>query len=160
MTNKRIETKVPYSAAQMFDLVADVDQYPDFLPWCAALRVVEREAGEDGRGTVVADMVVAYRMFRERFRSRVALDRPARAIDVAYVSGPFRELGNRWRFRDLPEGGSVVDFEIDFELKNFFLQATAQAVFDAVFSRMSGAFIERAHVVYGGDAGAGRDPSA
>ena len=156
MTKKRIETRVPYSAGQMFDLVADIDQYPDFLPWCAALRVAEREIDAHGRGTVVADMVVAYRMFRERFRSRVALDRPTGAIDVAYVSGPFRELGNHWRFRDLPEGGSVVDFEIDFELKNFLLQATAQAVFDAVFSRMSGAFIARAHAVYG----AGPDRSA
>lgn len=149
VTKKRIETKVPYSAAQMFDLVADVDRYPEFLPWCAALRVAERNVDEDGRGVVLADMVVAYKMFRERFRSRVALDRPAGTIDVEYVSGPFRSLHNRWRFIDAPEGGSMIDFEIDFEFRNFLLQATAQAVFDKAFSRMSSAFVARADDIYG-----------
>jgi len=152
VTKKRIETNVPYSAAQMFDLVGDVDRYPEFLPWCAALRVAERDIDADGRGMILADMVVAYRMFRERFRSRVALDRPARTIDVEYVSGPFRSLQNRWRFEDLPGGGSVIDFEIDFEFKNFFLQATAQAVFVKVFSRISSAFVARADAVYGAGA--------
>ena len=150
MTKKRIETEVPYSAAQMFDLVADVDRYPEFLPWCVALRVVERRVNEDGRGTILADMVAAYKMFRERFRSRVALDRAAGTIDVEYISGPFRSLHNRWRFIDRPGGGSVIDFEIDFEFRNFLLQATAQAVFDKVFGRMSGAFVARADDVYGG----------
>lgn len=134
----------------MFDLVADVDRYPEFLPWCVALRVIERDADEGGRGAVLADMVVAYKMFRERFRSRVALDRPAGKIDVEYVSGPFRSLRNCWRFIDKPGGGSVIEFEIDFEFRNFLLQATAQAVFDKAFSRMSGAFVARADDVYGG----------
>ena len=150
MTKKRIETEGPYSAAQMFDLVADVDRYPEFLPWCVALRVVERRVNEDGRGTILADMVAAYKMFRERFRSRVALDRAAGTIDVEYISGPFRSLHNRWRFIDRPGGGSVIDFEIDFEFRNFLLQATAQAVFDKVFGRMSSAFVARADDVYGG----------
>lgn len=150
MTRKRIKTETPHSAAQMFDLVADVDRYPEFLPWCVALRVVDRNVDDSGCGNITADMVVAYKMFRERFRSRVLLDRPAGQIEVEYISGPFRSLQNIWRFVDLPGGGSVIDFEIAFEFRNFLLQATAQAVFDKVFSRMSGAFVERADKVYGG----------
>lgn len=155
VTKKRIKTETPYSAAQMFDLVADVDRYPEFLPWCVALRVVERSVDDNGCGTITADMVVAYKMFRERFRSKVLLDQPAGQIDVEYISGPFRSLQNIWRFVDLPDSspaaGSVIDFEIAFEFRNFLLQATAQAVFDKVFSRMSGAFVERANDVYSGD---------
>lgn len=135
----------------MFNLVADVGRYPEFLPWCAALRVVGREVDETGVGTVTADTVVAYKMFRERFRTRVLLDKPQRKIDVEYVSGPFRTLHNLWRFVDLPEGGSVIDFEIDFEFRNFLLQATVQAVFDKAFTRMSDAFVARADDVYGGE---------
>lgn len=132
----------------MFDLVADVERYPEFLPWCAALRVLERGAA-DRKETLTADMIVAYKVFRERFRSRVAFDRAAGTIDVEYIDGPFRSLQNHWRFSDLPEGGSVVDFQIVFEFRNFLLQATAQGVFEKVFSRMSAAFIARADDVYG-----------
>ncbi len=144
MTARHTKTEVPYTADQMFQLVADVEKYPEFLPWCAALRVIER-----GETTLTADMVVAYSVFRERFRTRVVLDRVQKRIDVAYVNGPFRNLENRWRFTDKPESGSVIDFEIDFEFKNFLLQATAQAVFDKAFARMSEAFVKRAEDVYG-----------
>ncbi|MEZ5893624.1 MAG: type II toxin-antitoxin system RatA family toxin [Parvularculaceae bacterium] len=144
MTSRRTTTDVPYSAAQMFALVADVEKYPQFLPWCVGLRVIER-----GEGTLTADMIVAYKVFRERFRSRVKLDAEGKRIDVTYVDGPFRNLENRWRFIDRPEGGSTIDFEIEFEFKNFLLQATAQAVFDRAFSRMSEAFVKRADEIYG-----------
>ncbi len=145
MTVRRTQTHVPYTADQMFALVADVEKYPEFLPWCTALRIVEKDhAG----GTLTADMVVAYKVFRERFRSRVHLDRDERRIEAAYIDGPFRNLENRWRFTDKPDGGSVIDFEIAFEFKNILLQATAQAVFDKVFSRMSEAFVKRAEEVY------------
>ena len=146
MTARKTTTEVPYTAAQMYDLVADVERYPEFLPWCAALRVVERD---EAQGTLVADMVVAYHVFRERFRSKVRLDRANNRIDAAYVNGPFRNLENRWRFIARPEGGSVIEFEIAFEFKNFLLQATAQAVFDRAFARMSDAFVKRAEDVYG-----------
>lgn len=148
MTIKKTQTEVPYSARQMFDLVADVERYPEFLPWCSALRIVQNDVRE-GEGTMTADMVVAYKVFRERFRSRVTLDRPAGRIEATYVDGPFRNLENRWRFIDKPEGGSIIDFEIAFEFKNFLLQATAQAVFDKAFARMSEAFVKRAEAVYG-----------
>lgn len=128
----------------MFALVADVERYPEFIPWCVALRVVER-----AEGTLLADMVVAYKVFRERFRSRVTLDHDAGRITAEYVDGPFRTLRNEWSFRDRPEGGSTIDFLIDFEFRNFILQATAQTVFDKAFAKMADAFIARATVVYG-----------
>lgn len=148
MTARKTTTEVPYSATQMFDLVADVEKYPAFLPWCTALRIVERDVS-DGQGTLSADMIVAYRVFRERFRSKVVLDRANGRIEAGYMDGPFRNLQNRWRFTDKPEGGSIIDFEIDFEFKSFLMQAAAQTVFDKAFSRMSEAFVVRADEIYG-----------
>ena len=144
MTARHTQTEVPYTARQMYDLVADVERYPEFLPWCAALRVIERK-----ENALTADMVVAYSVFRERFRSKVRLDPGAMRIEAHYGDGPFRNLETRWRFTDQPGGGSVIDFEIAFEFRNFLLQATAQAVFDKAFARMSDAFVKRAHAVYG-----------
>ena len=146
MTARKTQTHVPHTADQMFALVADVERYPEFLPWCVGLRIIEQDRRA---GTLTADMIVAYRVFREQFRSRVKLDVQGKRIEAAYVDGPFRNLENRWRFIDDPEGGSVIDFEIAFEFKNFLLQATAQAVFDKAFSRMSEAFVKRADEVYG-----------
>ena len=128
----------------MFALVADVERYPDFIPWCVALRVVERS-----EGGLLADMVVAYRVFRERFRSRVTLDRAAGRICATYVDGPFRTLRNEWTFVDRAEGGSTINFLIDFEFRSLLLQATAQTVFDKAFAKMADAFVARATSVYG-----------
>jgi len=150
MTTRRTRTEVPYTAGQMFDLVADIERYPEFLPWCPALRIVGNNT-DDGSGELLADMVVAYGAFREKFRSRVALDRQAKSIDVGYISGPFRSLTNFWSFEDNPAGGSIVHFEIDFELRSVLLQTVAHSFFEKVFSRMSEAFIRRAHEVYGPD---------
>jgi len=148
MTTRRTRTEVPYTTDQMFDLVADIERYPEFLPWCPALRIVGNNM-QDGSGELLADMVVAYGAFREKFRSRVALDRQAKSIDVGYVSGPFRSLTNFWSFEEILAGGSVVNFEIEFELRNMLLQTLAHSFFEKVFSRMSEAFIRRAHEIYG-----------
>ena len=148
MTERKTTTNVPYSAGQMFNLVADIERYPEFLPWCVALRITEPGANPD-KNVLTADMVVAYKVFRERFRSRVLLNRDDGRIDVDYLDGPFRSLHNRWQFTDLPEGGSQIDFEIAFEFSNFILQATARNVFDKAFARMSEAFVKRADEVYG-----------
>lgn len=148
MTTKKTKTEVAYTAAQMFDLVADVEKYPEFLPWCRALRVV-RDDVEDGHGTLLADMVVAYQVFRERFRSRVEVNKVAGTVDATYVNGPFRNLENHWRFTDLPGGGSQIDFEITFEFRSVVLQTTAVMVFERAFARMSEAFVARADEVYG-----------
>ena len=149
MTQKRTQTTVPYSAEQMFNLVADIERYPEFLPWCIALRITKRE-GDADKGKMTADMVVAYKVFRERFSSRVTYDREAREITAEYLDGPFKSLNNQWRFSDLPDGGSLIDFGIAFEFNNFILQATARNVFDKAFSRMSEAFVKRAGELYGG----------
>lgn len=133
----------------MFDLVADVEKYPEFLPWCVALRVLKRHQEEDG-GTLLAEMVVAYKVFRERFRTEVLLDKVGKRIDVYYIDGPFERLHNSWRFEDRPEGGSIIHFYIAFQFRNLFLKAAAHAVFDKAFARMSEAFISRADEIYGG----------
>ncbi len=148
VTSRRTRTEVPFSAAQMFALVADIERYPDFLPWCAALRITgKRMEGE--REIILADMIVAYRVFRERFTSRVNLDPAKNAIEAEYVDGPFRTLTTNWRFADLDHGGSLIDFFIEFEFRSILLQATAGAVFEKAFSKMSEAFVERAKAVYG-----------
>lgn len=148
MTARRTLAEVPYTAEQMYALVADIERYPEFLPWCVALRVTGRRAAEEIE-LVSSDMIVSYRVFREQFRSLVKLNRISRRIEVEYVDGPFKSLTNSWAFIDGPDGGSTVDFSIAFEFRSFVLQATAQAVFEKAFLRMSDAFIERAQAVYG-----------
>jgi len=132
----------------MYDLVADVKRYPEFLPWCIALRVISTDKANSLQW-VIADMVVSYKVFREKFRSKVTLDPDSNVIDVEYIDGPFKNLKNKWRFNDLPDGGSQVFFEIDFEFRNLLLQKTAQTVFEKAFTRMSEAFVERAQRLYG-----------
>ncbi len=150
MTSRRTRTEVPYSASQMYDLVADVERYPEFLPWCAGLRVVKKDI-TNGHGALTADMLVAYKVFREKFRSHVNLNKSDYRIEVEYADGPFRHLQNLWRFEDQAQSGSIIDFEIHFEFKNVFLQTAAKVVFEKAFLRMSDAFIARAADVYGGN---------
>ena len=153
MTSKITTTIVPYTVGQMFDLVADVQKYPSFLSWCVALRITEKY-DVDALNFITADMVVAYKVFRERFKSKVRLEPETHSIDVEYIDGPFKNLRNAWRFHPLEEGGTKVEFEIDFEFKNPILQTTAKAVFDKAFLRMSEAFVERAHQLYSSNASA------
>src|SRR5439155_23832874 len=110
MPQFRTTRRVHHSAAEMFDLVADVERYPEFVPLCQSLRVRRRMAGEDGRETLVADMTVAYRLVHETFTSRVALDRPNLKIAVAYLNGPFSHLYNRWTFKPTSETTCEVEF--------------------------------------------------
>lgn len=132
----------------MYALVADIERYPEFLPWCVALRVVSRRE-EPPVAFATADMIAAYGAFREKFRTIVRLDRPGRRIDVAYVEGPFRTLTNAWAFEERSDGGSTIDFLIEFEFKSLVLQATAKAMFERVFLKMSDAFVARAGSIYG-----------
>lgn len=140
---------VPHDAAAMFDLVADIRRYPEFLPWCKALRVRSEETDERGRGLVTADMVARFKGFEERFTSRVTLDRAALAIDVAYVDGPFKKLTNAWRFTQLEGQASRVDFSIDFEFRSRVLQLLARTMLEKALLKLSGAFVERADALYG-----------
>lgn len=139
-------TLVPFTPEEMFDLVADVEDYPRFIPWIEALRVRDSDIVH-GTGQLTADMVVKYKMFRESFRSEVTLDRPTGTIDVSYVRGPLKTLNNHWRFRP-HETGCLIDFSIDFEFRNILMQTLANQLIDKAFMRLSGAFIEEAHQRY------------
>lgn len=147
MTSRRTQTLVPYRAKQMFDLVADIERYPEFLPYCVALRVLDPRPGAQA-GLITAEMIVAYRSFREKFRSLVRLDEPGLVIEARYVEGPFRRLTTLWRFEER-EAGSLIDFNIDFEFRSFFLQTAAATVFERAFEKMSDAFVARAAEIYG-----------
>jgi len=134
-----------YSQQQLFDLVADVGRYPEFLPWCKAARVRSRSGD-----LIVADLAIGFRMFRETFTSRVTLS-PDHAegprIDVAYVNGPFRYLNNHWIFRPHPDGCEV-DFFVDFEFRSRLLQAVIEPLFNEAVRRMVSAFTKRAEALY------------
>jgi coenzyme Q-binding protein COQ10 len=139
--------RVPFSAQQMFAVVADVERYPEFLPLCEGLNVRSREA-QNGENILIATMSVGYRAIRESFTSRVTLKPERNEIAVAYLDGPFTHLDNRWRFRDVP-GGSEIDFFIDYAFASRMLALLMGAVFDKAVRRYTHAFEERARVVYG-----------
>jgi coenzyme Q-binding protein COQ10 len=128
---------LPQTAEQLFDLVSDVDDYPNFLPWCVALRVTSRDDNE-----IRADMVVGFNMLREKFTSRVTLT-PKERIDVEYLDGPFRYLENRWLFID-KDGGCEIDFFIDFEFRSRLLRKIMEPLFHEAVRRMVRAFEKRA----------------
>lgn len=140
---------VRHAPADMFDLVADVDKYPQFVPLCEALAVRSRGEDATGRPVLVADMTVAYKLFRETFTSQVTLDRPGLAILVEYLDGPFSKLENRWTFKDNGRGGCLVEFFIDYQFRSRTLALLMGAMFDAAFRRFAEAFERRADVVYG-----------
>jgi len=136
---------VPYTADLMFQVVADVERYPKFLPWVVALRVLSREHVK-GQDVLTAEMAVGYGALREKYTSRVILDPDARTIDVAQTSGPFKILENHWRFT--PEGERCrVDFSIAYEFKSRLLNAVAGAAFGKVYVKMADAFEARAKVL-------------
>lgn len=142
-------TPVPHSAQQMFDLVADIERYPEFLPMCEALRIKDRRERGD-MTMLIADMTVGYKMVRETFTTQVLLKPGELAIDVSYINGPFRYLDNKWRFMDREKGGSDVDFFIDYEFKSRALGMLMGAMFDKAFHMFSQAFQKRALEIYGG----------
>jgi coenzyme Q-binding protein COQ10 len=141
--------RVRHSAADMFDLVADVDNYPLFVPFCRSMKVKKR--GEDARGrpTIVAEMTIAYKMIHETFTTKVTLDRDELQIIVDYLSGPFRRLENRWRFRAVAERMCEVEFFLLYEFQSRALGMLMGAMFEAVFRRFADAFERRADQIYG-----------
>ncbi|OLP60056.1 ubiquinone-binding protein [Xaviernesmea oryzae] len=145
----KFETKrvVPHSPEQMFDLVADVERYPQFLPLCEALAVRSRKE-RDGKELLIADMTVGYKAIRETFTTQVLLNRAEHAIDTKYIDGPFRYLDNRWRFEPTADGGCTVSFFIDYEFKNRILGALMGSMFDRAFRLFAEAFEKRADAIY------------
>ena len=143
------ETKLlPYRAEQMFDLVADVASYPEFLPWTAAARVRSTRPVEGGQ-EMLADLVIPFKVFRERFGSRVTLLPAQNRILTEYIDGPFKHLKSVWSFADRPEGGCEVAFEVDFEFKNAILAGIIGLVFNEAMTRVVHAFETRADKLYG-----------
>ncbi len=134
---------LPYSPEQVFDLVADVKSYQEFLPWVAAVRVRSNSETD-----MIADLVVGFRALKETFTSKVIKRRP-HEIEIDYIEGPLKYLHNSWRFRPDGQGGTIVDFCVDFAFKSRIFEALAGQMFDRALRRMIGAFEERAHALYG-----------
>lgn len=133
---------LPYSAEQLFDLVADVEKYPEFLPWCISCHIRKKE------GNVLhADLVIGYKMFREKFGSKVTLERPGH-IHVEYLSGPMKYLSNHWKFVPEKDGSCTIDFYVDFEFRNMVFQRLMGVFFNEIVRRMVAAFEARANALY------------
>ena len=147
MTSFRSVRQVAHSPREMFDLVADVERYPEFVPLCEGLKVIRRTR-EGEAEIVLASMTVAYKMLREEFTSAIRLNRPAGEIRVAYHDGPFKKLDNVWTFRPLGQGGCEVGFSIAYEFRSRMLQVVMGAVFDRAFRKFADAFEARADEVY------------
>jgi len=140
--------RVQHSASDMFDLVADVEKYPQFVPLCQSLKVRRRSTDAEGREVIVADMTVAYKFIRESFTSRVTLDRPKLEILVEYLEGPFRRMNNRWTFHPAGERLCDIEFFIAYEFRSRTLGMLMGSVFEAAFRRFAAAFERRADLVY------------
>ena len=143
MTTHAEKRVLPYTADEMYALIADVARYPEFLPWVAATRVRSDDGAE-----MLADMLVGFKALREKFTSRVIKHRPDR-LEVIYIDGPMRDLDNLWHFRALPDGGCEVDFCVDFTFKNKMFEMLAGQYFDRAFRKMVAAFETRANALYG-----------
>jgi coenzyme Q-binding protein COQ10 len=142
--------RVRHAATEMFDLVADVGRYPEFVPLCRALKVRQRKSEPDGIEVLVADMTVAYKLISETFTSRVTLDRSNLQIVVEYLDGPFSRLENRWTFRPAGEISCDVEFFISYEFRSRMLALLMGSMFDLAFRRFASAFEQRADAVYPG----------
>jgi coenzyme Q-binding protein COQ10 len=136
--------RLPYTPQQMYDLVADVERYPEFLPWCLAARIRRREGQ-----VFFADLVIGFKMVRERFTSKVTLGEGR--VDVTYTEGPFHHLDNHWVFEPAPDGGTDIDFYVDFEFRSKLLQKLIGALFNEAVRLMVAAFEKRARQLYGPD---------
>ncbi|MBX9758647.1 MAG: type II toxin-antitoxin system RatA family toxin [Beijerinckiaceae bacterium] len=170
MPSFRTQRRVRHSAADMFDLVADVEKYPFFLPLCTGLKVRKRAQDADGRDVLTADMSVGYKAIRETFTSRVTLDRPKLQILVEYIDGPFSKLENRWTFTDMAQQGAAaggaeprpsceIDFFIDYEFRSRMLGMLMGTMFETAFRRFAEAFERRADIVYARRPTVARSPS-
>ena len=162
MPEFRTKRRLAHSATEMFDLVAAVERYPEFVPFCEALLVRGRRM-EGEREVLVADMTVGYKLLRETFTSKVTLDRPALSIRADYLDGPFRALENSWSFEPLPDGGCEISFCIQYEFRSRALALLMGAMFVRVFRTFADAFQARADQLYGTErpsSGAARSPGS
>ena len=144
MPHHRERRFLPYAPDELYEIVAGVDRYPEFLPWCSAARITRREGA-----VFFADLVISFKVWREKFTSKVTLDPERRRVEVEYVNGPFRYLHNHWQFLQGPDGGCVIDFHVDFEFKSRVLQQLIGLLFDEAVRRMVAAFESRARKLHG-----------
>lgn len=149
MPSFRTRRRVPHAAADMFNLVADMERYPEFVPLCERMRVRSRTKAGEGVEVAIAAMTVAYKMLSETFTSRVTMDKPALSIKVEYINGPFSILDNRWNFRPVTDTSCDVEFFITYEFKSRMLGLLMGAMFDVAFRKFEQAFERRADVIYG-----------
>ncbi|HET9716403.1 MAG TPA: type II toxin-antitoxin system RatA family toxin [Pseudolabrys sp.] len=147
----RFSTKrrVRHAALQMFELVSDVEKYPEFVPLCSDLKVRSRSKNENGHTVLVADMTIAYKIIRETFTSRVTLDRENLRIFVEYLNGPFKRMQNRWTFSPIDDRVCDIEFFIEYEFRSRTLAVLMGAMFDTAFRRFAAAFEQRANAIYG-----------
>ncbi|HWA48190.1 MAG TPA: type II toxin-antitoxin system RatA family toxin [Dongiaceae bacterium] len=143
-TERRI---LPFTPEQIFELVGDVARYPEFLPWCTGARIREKQVTPTGEA-MVADLMIGFKMVREKFTSRVTLDRPNLRIDVEYINGPFKHLINHWTFSPTASGQCQIDFHLEFEFSSLVLQKLIGVLFHEAVRRMVAAFEARAHKLY------------
>lgn len=143
MTAHREKVVVPYTAQQMYDLVAGVERYPEFLPWCIGARILKRE-----NNILYAELIIGWKVLRERFSSKVVLN-PTQSVQFDYTNGPLKYLHGDWRFTPTPQGGCVVEFQVDFEFKSKALSLVMGGVFSELVHRMVGAYEARANQLYG-----------
>jgi coenzyme Q-binding protein COQ10 len=151
--------RVHHSAQQMFDLVADVERYPEFVPLCRSLKIRQRTPKPDGTEVVICEMTVSFKLVREAFTTKVTLDRPNQKILVEYLQGPFSNLENRWSFEPKSDTVCDVGFFLAYEFKSRMLAMLMGTMFDTAFQRFAAAFEKRADAIYG-KAGAVRSPSS
>jgi coenzyme Q-binding protein COQ10 len=138
---------LPFKPEEIFELVGDVAKYPEFLPWCTGARIREKQVTPTGE-VMVADLMIGFKMVREKFTSRVTLDRPALRIDVEYINGPFKHLINHWTFSPTASGQCQIDFHLEFEFSSVVLQKLIGVLFHEAVRRMVAAFEARAHKLY------------
>ena len=146
----RLTRQLPFAAEALFDLVGDVEAYPQFVPWLSQLNTWNRKPDGEGVTVLDAEARVRFAFLTERFTTRVRLDRPRLAIDVALLSGPFRRLENHWRFKAIPRGTELA-FDIDFEFRSHLLEHLLAANFERAAARLVDCFERRAAELYGGD---------
>ncbi|RAI43436.1 type II toxin-antitoxin system RatA family toxin [Rhodoplanes roseus] len=149
MPRFRARRRVAHAAEDMFDLVADMDRYPEFVPLCTGMKVRGRTPAGEGIEVAIARMTVSYKVFQEHFTTRVTMNRPELFITVEYLDGPLKVLSNRWTFKPAGDDSCDVEFFIDYEFRSRMLSTLMGAVFDAAFRRFASAFETRADVVYG-----------
>jgi coenzyme Q-binding protein COQ10 len=141
--------RVYHSASEMFDLVADVERYPEFVPLCSSMKISQRTPKPDGTEIVICDMTVSFKLVREAFTTRVTLDRPSLKILVEYLRGPFAKLENRWTFEPKSDDVCDVGFYLAYEFKSRMLAMLMGTMFDTAFQRFAAAFEKRADAIYG-----------